>query len=150
MSFIKSKSMKNIYILLFAALICLSLKAQTQVNLQWLNTATSHYNGGSVYVQDIALGDDSSLVAVGYFYLIADFDPGPDTFNLNAVSGPDIFIAKYNKYGELVYAYSFGGEGSLSTNEGAYSVVVDKPAMHILPALSIRLLTLTRELLSTF
>jgi len=51
----------------------------------------------------------------------ADFDPGANTFNLNAVAGSDVFISKLNVNGDYVWAKSVGG---ISSDE-AYAISYD-------------------------
>ncbi|MBN2037945.1 MAG: hypothetical protein JW768_14485 [Chitinispirillaceae bacterium] len=62
----------------------------------------------------IALDSSGNIFLAGYFYEIVDFDPGPDTFNLNWAGGQQ-FIAKLDSSGNLLWAENFGGRGWGST-----------------------------------
>ena len=107
-------------------MIIYTAKGQTQqVKLNWLAHAQSYFNGGNITLNDFAEEKDGSVILVGSFTLNADFDPGPDTFNLKAISNSDIFICKYSPSGTLVYAYSFGGSEN-SLNEAAYGITLDR------------------------
>lgn len=109
--------------LLFCFILQYANAQQTKLN--WLATANGYLNGGFLFVEGIAEYADKSVIVVGRFEETADFDPGPDTSNLKAVSAQDIFIAKYTSTGKLVFAYSFGGASNL-LNESANAVVLDK------------------------
>lgn len=57
---------------------------------------------------DIEVDDSGDLYITGGFFGTADFDPGPDTFNLVSNGGLDIFVAKYDNEGQLQWAVSVG------------------------------------------
>jgi len=52
---------------------------------------------------------DGSVYTAGYFLDIADFDPGPGTFDLTSAGGADIFVSKLDFAGNFVWARSMGG-----------------------------------------
>lgn len=64
--------------------------------------------------KSIMLDKNGDLVVTGIFDGTADFDPGPDVFNLTS-DGRDIFIAKFSTDGDLIWAKSLGGESSDDT-----------------------------------
>ena len=70
-------------------------------------------NGNSVgsFINRINKGvQQRNTFITGSFDSTADFDFGPGVFNLRATrGGTDIFIARYDALGALVYAKSFGG-----------------------------------------
>ena len=53
--------------------------------------------------------DSGNVYTTGYFQGMVDFDPGPDTFNLTAVSGLDIFISKLDASGNFLWTVTMGG-----------------------------------------
>ncbi len=73
-------------------------------------------------------GNDMALDFLGNIYLIGqfggtiDFDPGPDTVELTSNGELDVFIAKFNGSGQLLWAKGFGGE----MNDFARAIVLDE------------------------
>ncbi len=71
------------------------------------------------YGQHITYDASGNLYIIGNFLGKADFDPGPKTFFLQSSCPcdesdaviPDVFFAKYNKNGALVWAKKVGGSG---------------------------------------
>lgn len=60
---------------------------------------------------DMALTTDGGVCIAGQFASAsADFDPGAGTFNLSSLGGSDIFVAKLNSSGSLVWARAMGGQ----------------------------------------
>jgi hypothetical protein len=57
----------------------------------------------------IAVDETGNVYTTGAFSLIADFNPGANTYNLTAVGGTDIFVSKLNGNGDFVWAKSMGG-----------------------------------------
>ena len=45
----------------------------------------------------------------GYFHETADFDPGPEIFNLTSVGSGDIFVQKLDDSGNLLWVRQIGG-----------------------------------------
>ena len=63
-------------------------------------------------ITSIKTDNIGNIYATGYYYGVADFDPGPATANLNNSSGnSDIFIQKLNPQGNYVWAKRVGGSG---------------------------------------
>lgn len=58
--------------------------------------------------QSLALDGSGNVYATGRFYVTADFDPGPGTFNLTAQDA-DAFIVKLTTAGDFVWAKNVGG-----------------------------------------
>lgn len=69
--------------------------------------------GGSLdeYAQCVQVDNIGNVYLTGRFSGTCDFDPGSSTFNLISKGAADIFFAKYNKLGELVFAKSIGSSG---------------------------------------
>ena len=72
------------------------------------------------YGQSITTDVNGNVYVIGDFRGKADFDPGPGTFYLKSSCPcdasnplkPDVFFAKYNKAGALVWARKVGGSGT--------------------------------------
>ncbi|MEZ4968024.1 MAG: hypothetical protein R2791_22475, partial [Saprospiraceae bacterium] len=74
-------------------------------NLQWAIAmgGTAADAGQSVYVDD-----NDEVYVTGRFVGTADFDPGPGVQNLVSNGIGDIFLAKYDATGQLIWAHAFG------------------------------------------
>ena len=59
---------------------------------------------------------DNNYYVTGAFGRTVDFDPGPGVSTLTATSFNDLFIAKYNSSGELVFARSVGNTNGMQGN----------------------------------
>lgn len=69
----------------------------------------------------IAVDNFGNVYATGIFSGTADFDPGPDTFNLISAGGLEIFINKLDSVGNFLWAKQLGGMGF----DYGYSITVD-------------------------
>jgi hypothetical protein len=77
---------------------------------------------GSIFCYIITTDSKGNVFTVGQFAGTLDFDPGPDTFNLNSVNdGWDIFITKYSTNGNLLWVKQIRGSGL----DGAKSITTD-------------------------
>jgi hypothetical protein len=67
--------------------------------------------GGDFYDESYAIATDASgnVYTAGFFYALADFDPGTGSYNLTPVGLLDIFINKLDSSGNFVWARQFGG-----------------------------------------
>ena len=72
-------------------------------------------NGG------VAVDASGNVYVAGGFQGTADFDPGPGTANLTSAGESDIFVAKFDPGGNLVWAKQMSG----IFDEEAYSLTVD-------------------------
>ena len=59
----------------------------------------------------IAVDDAGNVYTTGAFSNTADFDPGPELFNLTSAGLGDIFVLKLDNAGDFVWAKAMGGEG---------------------------------------
>lgn len=71
--------------------------------------------GGEVYWSSVIVDENQNIYSSGFFYGVVDFDPGPGIYNLtntntnpNQTSG-DIFVAKWDSSGNLIWAKNFQG-----------------------------------------
>ncbi len=101
-------------ILIICALLFLNIKHIRSQNLEFAR------NFGGVFQDrghDMVRDGQGNFLITGSFDGTADFDPTTGVFNLSAhgagsVSNPDVFIAKYDTSGMLLWARSFGGNGA--------------------------------------
>jgi hypothetical protein len=73
----------------------------------------------NLVINDIAVGPDGSLAMTGVFYGTADFDPGPDTYNLTSSGASDIFVLKLDAARNFAWALRLGGNRAGYVQEGA-------------------------------
>ncbi len=60
---------------------------------------------------EIAVNDDNSIFICGFLFEEEDADPGILIFPLNSVGNNDILLSRYDQFGNLSWAYSYGGSG---------------------------------------
>jgi len=56
----------------------------------------------------IDVDQQGNVYSTGYFTQTADFDPGPDTFNLTSLGGYDLYIQKLDSSGNFIWAKTIG------------------------------------------
>ncbi len=91
------------------SLIFILLQFTAPVYSQWINSVggTDEDSGLS-----IAVDNNGNVYTIGYFYDVVDFDPGSGETFLTSNGNGDVFVAKYDEAGSLLWAISFGGGGS--------------------------------------
>lgn len=89
--------------------------AQPTPKFVWANQLTS------AKVKSISIDDNENLYSCGIFESKFDANPGLDTFYLTPNGNSDIFIIKYDKNGDFLWAKSIGGAGS----ENVFSIKSD-------------------------
>jgi hypothetical protein len=84
--------------------------------------------GGSSYDwgYGLAIGPDQNVYVTGRFAGQVDFDPGPLTLNFDSGGDDDIYLSKFNSYGNLIWARAWDigylnlGMGVASDSTGVY------------------------------
>jgi len=76
---------------------------------------------GADKINATCIDNSGNLIVVGHFFGTIDLDNGPSDRLLTAVGQYDGFIAKYNPFGELIWAYRLGG----TLGDQVNSVAVD-------------------------
>lgn len=114
---------KKITLIIALYLVCLSTKAQTY---QW---AKRIGDGSFIPDQINAMTTDNqgNIFVAGFFNDSMDADPGPGIDLLTSMGGDDIFFAKYNSSGNLLWAKSLPGDAFSFTgkNDRATKIEVD-------------------------
>jgi len=76
--------------------------------------------GGTGFNQGLAIAVDAAddVYTTGRFTGTADFDPGPDTYNLTTTGGVEIFVSKLDTNGDFVWARAMSGTGFNNRGQG--------------------------------
>ena len=69
----------------------------------------------------LAINNYDELYITGRFQGAVDFDPGPGIHNHTSAGGEDVFLAKFNNHGQLLWASSMGGPSNETGNSIAVS-----------------------------
>jgi hypothetical protein len=97
---------------------CFIMKMNSSGFLLWHKTmGTSVFDGGV----EIATDASSNVYVTGFFEGTMDIDPSANVNNISSVGDRDIFLAKYDQFGDFVWG---GGIGS-TTADNPYSLDVD-------------------------
>jgi pimeloyl-ACP methyl ester carboxylesterase len=96
-------------------------KVDASGNFVWAKSlgGSDGSDAGSSIIVDIS----GNIYTTGYFHEIADFDPGPGTFNLTSVGNSDIFVSKLDASGDFVWAKGMGGTNA--SGDIGLSIVID-------------------------
>lgn len=112
-------------LLTILSLILLSsgiLKAQIDPTVEWANTLLKGESiGGNLYVFDVVEDAPGNTYISGWFTGAADFDPSANSYPMTSYGQWDLFLAKYDASGALVYAVQAGS----SNIDIGLSVAVD-------------------------
>ncbi|HTN17280.1 MAG TPA: SBBP repeat-containing protein, partial [Chitinophagaceae bacterium] len=100
---------------LFAAALLLAGAAAAQAHkFEWANHTG---NSGGDFAYSVATDKDGNVYSSGKFRNTVDFDPGPGTSNLTAVSTRfDLFISKFDKDGNFIWVNQLGGVADKGTS----------------------------------
>lgn len=59
--------------------------------------------------EGVAADSSGNVYTTGLFFGTADFDPGPNVFNLTSAGSADVFLSKLDSGGNFVWAHRIGG-----------------------------------------
>ncbi len=79
-----------------------------------LNWVKSISGNGLVSVADVELDSAGNFTVTGTINGVLDFDPGPMESTLSSPGGNNVFLARYDPLGNLLWARKFGGSASVS------------------------------------
>ena len=102
---------------------CYVIKVDVNGSLIWANYFKSVLNNGNVSGLDIITSPNADLYITGEFMADTEFDSGSGTNILSSNGGIDIFVAKLNSSGILIWAKGIGGvyqDESLSIDYNTY------------------------------
>lgn len=133
--------MKNI--LLFILLIC-SFCSKSQI-YDWAKQSGGILNDEG---KDIATDNNGNVISIGVFSGVVDFDPGPGISTFTSNGNSDIYITKYDMFGNFIWAKQIGGTGSdigkaLTTDNlgNIYSTGVFEAIIDLDPGIAIKSFT---------
>ena len=86
-------------------------KMDTNGNFIWVKAISGSGTPNRRHVLPNAIDTDGNgnVYTTGYFYEIADFNPGTETYNLTSYGSKDIFIQKLDSDGNLLWTKQMGG-----------------------------------------
>ena len=87
----------------------LLMKITEEGMLEWYKNLSS--TDGTMTVSDLRIAEDNELLVLGYYTLNIDLDPTDDVDPLYAVGADDVFLAKFEDDGDLLWTKSYGGVG---------------------------------------
>jgi len=93
--------------LLMAVLLVLSMPFK--VNSQDFIRALQVAGNGTDVIQGVTTDSEGNIIIDGRFQYTVDFDPSENEAILEAISGNDIFLAKYSPAGEYIWAKQMTG-----------------------------------------
>lgn len=105
--------MKHFTLLIYTLLIALVASAQPEVfsNLSQFGIGSSQIDAG----QSGSYDSEGNIIIYGSFKGSLDCDPTTNSFELNPLGTPDLFVAKYNQAGDFLWAFNLG---RISLNNG--------------------------------
>ena len=76
---------------------------------------------------DLAIDQEGNLWLGGYFFGVMDLDPGSEEYLITSIGESDLFLAKYNTEGALLWAGQFG---SLYVESGGLIAIDNSGRIH--------------------
>ena len=86
--------------------------------------------GGLTLTNTVATDAAGNVYVAGYFQGTADFDPGPNTYNLTSTSY-ETYVAKYTSRGALAWAKDMGGTTPGGTAYGPELAVTNDGSVYV-------------------
>ncbi len=80
-------------------------------SLNWLKGISGN---GLASVTDIELDSAGQFTLMGALNGTLDFDPGPEERVLSSAGGGNVFVARYDRFGNLLWANRFGGSALIA------------------------------------
>lgn len=108
--------MKRVFAIICASLLALAAHAQPQFN--WAQRTGSN---GEEDCKGMDVDAAGNIYATGCFHNTVDFDPGPGTVLLTSAGGADLYYAKYDAAGNLLWVKQVGG----ADNEVSHGIALD-------------------------
>ncbi len=90
------------------------LKLDASGNFVW---ASAMYGNSYAYGQSVEVDATGNAYVAGLYSGVIDFDPGPSVSNLTVTGSSDLFVAKLDAAGSLVWVKSVGGSSLESAND---------------------------------
>ena len=84
-----------------------------EIPFQSINTLVWGHNIGGLKDSggyDVANDDEGNVYITGNFSATVDFDPGAGTLTRTAIKESDIFVAKYDSTGQVIWVVTAGGQ----------------------------------------
>ncbi|MBL4861582.1 MAG: hypothetical protein JKY09_01000, partial [Crocinitomicaceae bacterium] len=91
-------------------------------NYLWAETIIT---GQDDFLSGLGVDSNGDLLITGRFEGVVDFDPSIGTANLEATMNKDIFLAKYDAYGNYVWAKNIDGNNYYLLNSSPISLAID-------------------------
>ncbi|NEN25761.1 T9SS type A sorting domain-containing protein [Cryomorpha ignava] len=114
--------MKNFTLLIYSLLITIGAYAQAEVfsNITQFGIGSTQIDAGQSGIYD----SEGNMIIYGSFKGNLDFDPSANNNELNPLGTPDLFVAKYDQAGGLLWAFNLG-RISLNNGMDADGVTID-------------------------
>ena len=111
-------------IILFALSLCVSIATLAQQdmfnNVSQFGMGSSLADAGEYVTYD----NEGNILVYGFFGSAMDFDPTAQTSNVSPLGKPDLFVAKYNPAGNLLWVLNLG-RISLNNGMDAGGIAID-------------------------
>lgn len=100
---------KNILFQLVVFSVISSFSMAQTPSLNWVNQTGA---SNAVAAMDIESDASGNTYVTGFFSGTIDLDPGPGVVNIQTVGSSDIYLAKYDPQGQLIWGRAFGSSGA--------------------------------------
>lgn len=97
------------------------LKLDLQGNFNWVKQLKSN----CILIEDIAFDNQNNICVTGFFYDNVDLDTSVNQLILNVDGLADLFLAKYDTYGNLIFGKKIGENLSMDGESNGKSLAID-------------------------